>query len=185
MNQPIDRLVVIIGDPGNEAYCAGSVARMASPAVRNGKGPSVAVDPFKAAGHGRRFTTGMTMKILARIPALVPLPTSCAAPACAEVVPGVRELVRQAVAQSPPPSEPTEPAPAAAPQPAASPPASRQRQRRSGPRFPLGSVAALAVIAALAWSLASWNDGRRAEHSRLERLARMQSPPTTAGTVAR
>lgn len=183
MNQPVDRLVVIIGDPGNEAYCAGSVARMASPAVRNGKGPSVAVDPFKAAGHGRRFTTGFTMKILARIPALEPLPTSCAAPACAGVVP----TVQQAVAQSPPPSEPTEASPASGPRPAfpPSPSVSRQRHRRSGPRFPLGSVAALAVIAALAWSLASWNDGRRAEHSRLERLARMQSPPTPAGTVAR
>jgi hypothetical protein len=94
------------------------------------------------------------MKILARIPELVPQPSamSTAAPV---------------------------------PQPAKSPTAPVRRQRRPGSRFPFASVAALAGIAAVAWSLASWNDGRRAEQSRLERLARMQSFSTSARTVAR
>jgi hypothetical protein len=41
------------------------------------------------------------------------------------------------------------------------------------------------VVAALAWSLASWNDGRRAAHDRMERLARSVPVPAATGTVSR
>ncbi|MCE9632472.1 MAG: hypothetical protein K8S94_17440 [Planctomycetia bacterium] len=44
---------------------------------------------------------------------------------------------------------------------------------------------ALAVVAMVAWALASWNDGRRAERSRVERLARMQPAPTVTDTLQR
>jgi hypothetical protein len=48
-------------------------------------------------------------------------------------------------------------------------------------RFPLASVAILAALAILAWSLANSNDARRLQR---QRLARTQ-PATTTGTVAR
>ncbi|MEX0669229.1 MAG: hypothetical protein WD060_02075 [Pirellulales bacterium] len=43
----------------------------------------------------------------------------------------------------------------------------------------------LAVVAMVAWALASWSDGRRAELGRAERLARMQPAPTTTDTLKR
>jgi hypothetical protein len=49
----------------------------------------------------------------------------------------------------------------------------------------MGSVMALAVMATVVWALASWNDGRRAEHSRMERLARMRPATTTTDTLQR
>lgn len=55
------------------------------------------------------------------------------------------------------------------------------RRRRQSGRFPLASVAILAALAVLAWSLATSNDARRLQQ---QRLARMQPAPTT-GTVAR
>lgn len=55
------------------------------------------------------------------------------------------------------------------------------RRRRQVGRFPLASVAILAALAFLAWSLANSNDARRLQQ---QRLARMQ-PATTTGTVAR
>ena len=57
--------------------------------------------------------------------------------------------------------------------------------RRQRSRFPGGSVVALAVLASVVWALASWNDARRAERSRAERHARIQSAFTSAGTLAR
>jgi hypothetical protein len=103
------------------------------------------------------------MKVLARIPALD-----------AAVVPGAR-------ADGPP---------------AAGPPdvglgtlatRSRPRSRRRGNAgpFPVASIAVLTILAAVAWSLASWNDAHRAERSRLERLAR--TPPVAASpeTISR
>lgn len=77
--------------------------------------------------------------------------------------------------------------PATAVEPVAAPPgepkASRPRSSRS--RFPMGSVMALAIVAMVAWMLASWNDGRRAERGRVERLARMRSAPITTDTLQR
>lgn len=54
------------------------------------------------------------------------------------------------------------------------------RRRRGGP-FPVASVAVLALLAAMAWSLATWNDARRLQR---HRLARTQQAMAT-GTVAR
>lgn len=62
-------------------------------------------------------------------------------------------------------------------------PRSRVRPPRS--RFPTASVAVLTVLAAVAWSLASWSDAHRVERSRLERLARMEPAALTPGTVSR
>jgi hypothetical protein len=58
------------------------------------------------------------------------------------------------------------------------------RVRRPRSRFPSVSVAALALLAAIAWSLASWSDAHRAERSRVERLARMQ-PVAAPETISR
>jgi hypothetical protein len=101
------------------------------------------------------------MKVIARIP-LVPQPLTVRSSAA-----GVEE-----------PAAVVTPAPRkrAAPQ---------ARRRGARPRFPAASVTALALLAAVAWSLATWNDARRAERSRLERLARMHAPTATAGTLAR
>jgi hypothetical protein len=123
------------------------------------------------------------MKILAHIPALVSEPAATPWAEAGRVA--AEDPAMCSVVQSP--SSSASAADPAAPiaRPANSSPERRQRRRRPSPRFPFGSVAALAAIAALAWSLASWNDGRRAEHSRLERLARMQSFSTPAPTVSR
>jgi len=53
--------------------------------------------------------------------------------------------------------------------------------RSSGrrPTFPMGSVIALAVLAAVVWSFASWNDARRLARSRQDRLADVPWPTTT------
>ena len=123
------------------------------------------------------------MKILAHIPVLVSEPTATSWEETGRVT--AEEPARPLVVKPPSPSASATAPAAPVARPANSSPDRRQRRRRRGPRFPFGSVAALAVIAALAWSLASWNDGRRAEHSRLERLARMQSFSPPAGTVAR
>jgi hypothetical protein len=61
----------------------------------------------------------------------------------------------------------------------------RARVRPPRSRFPTTSVAVLAVLAAVAWSLASWSDAHRAERSRLERLARMEPVTSSPGTVSR
>ena len=61
----------------------------------------------------------------------------------------------------------------------------RRAGRRPRSRFPTASIMALAVLASIAWSLASWNDARRAERSRQERLARMHPPVSSSGTVSR
>ncbi len=104
------------------------------------------------------------MKVLARIPAI-----DTNAPA----------LTAVAVGEAPVP-------PAAAgmpevPRPHRAPP--RARFTRSG--FPFGSVLTLAILAAVVWSLASWNDTRRAEHSRLERLSRTQPAAGIQETMSR
>ena len=59
------------------------------------------------------------------------------------------------------------------------------RRRRVRPTFPGVSVTVLAVLAAVVWTLASWNDGRRLERARQERIARMQSFQPAPDTVAR
>lgn len=73
--------------------------------------------------------------------------------------------------------------PIAAAKPAPSAPCRRPRASRTC--FPMGSVMVLAVVAMVAWALASWSDGRRAELGRAERLARMQPAPTTTDTLKR
>ncbi len=104
------------------------------------------------------------MKVLARIPAI-----DTNAPA----------LTAVAVGEAPVP-------PAAAGMPEVSRPhraQPRARFTRSG--FPFGSVLTLAILAAVVWSLASWNDTRRAEHSRLERLSRTQPAAGIQETMSR
>lgn len=59
------------------------------------------------------------------------------------------------------------------------PPAAARRRPRTGP------VAALAILAAIAWSMAAWNDSRRLARSRLERLAQGRTADAAPGTVAR
>lgn len=61
----------------------------------------------------------------------------------------------------------------------------RRPARRPRGRFPTASIAALAVLATVAWSLASWNDACRAERSRQERLARLQPAVSSSGTISR
>ena len=70
---------------------------------------------------------------------------------------------------------------------ASAPPAPREPRRRAAHRhrFPVRSILVLAVFAATAWGLATWNDARRFERNRLERLARIQSFTAGEGTVAR
>lgn len=63
--------------------------------------------------------------------------------------------------------------------------ATETRRRRTRERFPGGSVAVLALMAAIVWSLASWNDACRLERSRQERLAAGRIPAAAPGTVAR
>ena len=106
------------------------------------------------------------MKVLARIPAI---------DAAAIVVAG---------AAGPPTDERTDP-----PEGTAGPTTTiemrpRVHMRRPPSRFPSASVAALALLAAVAWSLASWSDAHRAERSRVERLARMQ-PVALPETISR
>lgn len=62
-------------------------------------------------------------------------------------------------------------------------PAHRSTPRR-GPTFPTGSVAALAAVAAVAWSLAAWHESTRlAGQQRPERLA-LQPPSGAQQTPA-
>lgn len=78
-------------------------------------------------------------------------------------------------------SEANEPAPVPAPcciSPAPSPRAIRQHRR---PSFPWVSVAALGLVAFLAWSLAGWNDGRRLERQQAEE--RMAQVPVRAAAA--
>lgn len=98
-------------------------------------------------------------KVLARIPSLVDAGPPEAGPAAERIA-------------SP------DPAPAPSPR-------DPRRRAASRQRFPVRSIFALAVLAATAWGLASWNDARRFERNRLERLARMQSFTAGEGTVAR
>jgi hypothetical protein len=104
------------------------------------------------------------MKVLARIPAI-----DTNAPALTAVVVGEAPL-SPAAAGMPEVSRPRRAPP-------------RARFTRSG--FPSGSVLTLAILAAVVWSLASWNDTRRAEHSRLERLARAQPAAAIPETISR
>lgn len=104
------------------------------------------------------------MKVLARIPAI-----DTSAPALTAVAVG-EALESPAATGMPEVSRPRRAPP-------------RARFTRSG--FPAGSVLTLAILAAVVWSLASWNDTRRAEHSRLERLARAQPAAAIPGTMSR
>lgn len=102
------------------------------------------------------------MKVLARIPALEAIDAAAIPAAAADVIDS-RE----------------------APAPRTRSGLRRQPARRRRSRFPTASIAALAVLAGIAWSLASWSDARRAERSRLERLARMQPTAAATGTISR
>ena len=104
------------------------------------------------------------MNVLARIPAI-----DTNAPALTAVVVGEAPL-SPAAAGMPEVSRPRRAPP-------------RARFTRSG--FPSGSVLTLAILAAVIWSLASWNDARRAEHSRLERLSRTQPAAGIQETMSR
>jgi hypothetical protein len=101
------------------------------------------------------------MKVLARFPALESVATTvCAEDARPAMAPGSPDLA-------------TDPPPDAAP------------RRRGRGRFPGWSVTSLAILAAIVWSLAAWNDARRLEQHRLERLAAGRVPAVDRGTVSR
>jgi hypothetical protein len=108
----------------------------------------------------------MSMKVLARIPAL---------DATAITIAGVAD---------PPNDEPIAQPAATVRAPTAIDGRSHVRMRRPRSRFPAASVAALTILSAVAWSLASWSDAHRAERSRMERLARMQ-PVAAPETISR
>lgn len=61
----------------------------------------------------------------------------------------------------------------------------RSRRRGGAGPFPAASIAVLTILAAVAWSLASWNDAHRAERSRLERLARTAPVAASLETISR
>jgi len=99
------------------------------------------------------------MKVLARFPALESVETTvCADDARPALAPVAADFA-------------TDPQPDAAP-------------RRRG-RFPGWSITSLAILAAIVWSLAAWNDARRLEQHRLERLAAGRVPAVDRGTVSR
>jgi hypothetical protein len=138
------------------------MARMANPGragwaetIRHHPRPSR--PPGVADDAGR----GFTMKVIARIPLMPP---------AAEVQPFVAAIGEPTAGATPAPQA------RAAPDP---------RRRGARPHFPAASITALALLAAAAWSLATWNDARRAERSRLERLARMHAPAATEETLSR
>lgn len=55
----------------------------------------------------------------------------------------------------------------------AAPPGGRAGARRRGPRFPLRSIAVLAALAAIAWTLVTWSEQERLRRQRQPlRLAR-------------
>ena len=108
------------------------------------------------------------MKVLARIPALDAAAITVAGPAepCDPDLTGAAEATARATTRA------TDRRP-------------RGRVRPPRSRFPTASVAALAILATVAWSLASWSDAHRAERSRLERLARMEPAASSPGTISR
>lgn len=80
----------------------------------------------------------------------------------------------------------SEPAPVPAPCSRAPAPSPRAIRRRPRPSFPWVSVAALGLVAFLAWSLAGWNDGRRlARQQAEERMAQVPARAATAEGVLR
>jgi hypothetical protein len=112
------------------------------------------------------------MRILATLPMLT------TTPAGGGLVSGrdTRETQGSSFEQGPP----TEVCPAPAPPPAA---AGRRGMRRDQRRpFPLRSIAALAALALVAWSLAHWNDARRFHQQEAARLA--DRPPSAAAEEA-
>lgn len=111
------------------------------------------------------LTRGFVVKVIARIPALAP--TAEAMP------PGVDSAITPTIAPE-----------AAAPAGDDGPPR-RPRRRTGRTRFPIGSVTVLAILAAFAWSMASWNETRRLERARADRIARVQAVQATPGTTSR
>lgn len=103
------------------------------------------------------------MKVLARFPAL----ESAAAAVCTEDAHVPTDVQAPDLADHPPS--------------AATPP----RRLRVRGRFSGWSVTTLAILAAIVWSLAAWNDARRLEQHRLERLAAGRMPSVDRGTVSR
>lgn len=103
------------------------------------------------------------MKVLARFPALESVATTvCAEDARPAMGPAAPDL-----AADPPPEDVP------------------FRRPRGRCRFPGWSVTSLAILAAIVWSLAAWNDARRLEQHRLERLAAGRVPAVDRGTISR
>lgn len=65
----------------------------------------------------------------------------------------------------------------------------RRIRRKAKPAFPLGSIAALLVLAVVAWTLAGWNDARRTDRQQAgsqqagQRFA--EQPPSAEEPVIR
>lgn len=157
---------MIIGNTAASAYCAGSTARFSPVVAAAWAGVLPEILAAQGAVHATSILTrGFVVKVIARIPALAP--TAEATP------PGVDPVVTPTITPE-----------AAAPDGDASPP--RRRTRRHGrSHFPIGSVTVLAILAAFAWSMASWNETRRLERARAERIARVQAAQATPGTTSR
>jgi len=156
--------LLIIGDTPAPAYCAGSMARFAPVAAAAWAEPLCAIPSVQ--GGAERTTIpsrGFFVKVIARIPALD------------EVVATTRFDV-----EVPPASTPS-PAPAVTRSRGSTRP--RRGNCRSG--FPVGSIVVLTLLATFAWSLASWNESRRIERARAERIARVQGVTANPGTIPR
>lgn len=124
------------------------------------------------------------MRVLARIPLI-----DVDAPAGIVVVepasPPEVEDDPAGITNEPPAAAPV-PEPAAEPRarPLRRPPTGSNREgRRRAPGFPVKSVVALGILAAVAWSLASWSEQQRLARHRQERLARISQAFTTQGTT--
>lgn len=121
------------------------------------------------------------MRVLARIPVI-----ETAGQACAAAPP------REAAADERPPAAtapetdhaPADPAVTPVDEPRRRSPARGERGRgRREPTFPLRSAVALGILAAVAWSLASWSEQQRLARHRQERMARMSQAFTPQGTT--
>lgn len=159
----------MIGDTPAPAYCDDSMAHFTPVAAAAWAGALPAIPQAQGGPEPTTILTrGFVVKVIARIPAL-------------DSVVAVAPLAIEATTAAEAPSAASANAPGSV---LASAPA-RPRRRHSGSRFPFGSVAVLAILAAFAWSLASWNECRRIERARAERIARVQGFQATPGTTAR
>lgn len=179
----------MIGDGVVGAYCAGSSEPFARIVAAAWADHVPRRSDVQASRRGatilppRRLVEAM--RVLARIPRIdADMPAGVAA---AEPPPEGRDdsaaIVAVAEASA---AEPLLEAPAGPPSDRPLPRAlgrSSRDDRRRAPGFPLKSVVALGILAAVAWSLASWSEQQRLARHREERMARISQAFQTQGTT--